>query len=355
MLNYMKEGSLMTPPQNSKRCKSYPTRVSRKHSAKEDASNQLFFSLSDYRNRLFLSNKVCDLETFFSSFKDANDLITWMKERPKVCTYQHEFEGPNDIIIIIPTSDVNGRFSKNCRESIFRGCKTIFVESGEPPDPYFNFAHSVNIGIKKAMEYKPKWIIVSNDDMYKIDEIEILKKNLLSLDTSKYDIVRTGITPSGYISRYTILGKFALAIIGRLKKDYKIETRYKIRYKFYGKERKILKKLIQKLLIIPLIEFDFAGSFVIINGQFCEELNGFVYDETYINDTEDIDLILRLGLTSNRIGQIKYRVGSLTGQSIGHGRLRYHFRGIAGRVYLNQKFGFRFDEISKINNLIRIK
>lgn len=351
----MKADSLMTPPNEGKKNKSYPLRVSRKHSAKEESSNQLFFSLSDYRNKLFLSNKVCDLETFFSSFKKTDDLIDWMKERPKGCTYLHEFEGSNDIIIVIPTSDVNGKFSKNCRESIFRGCKTIFVESGELPDPYFNFSRSVNNGIRKAMEYNPKWIIVSNDDMYKVDEVEILKEELLSLDTDKYDIARAGVTSSGYISRYRKSVKFALFIMGRFKKDYKIERRYKIRYKFYSKERGTLKRLIQKLLISPLIEFDFAGSFVTINGQLCKKMNGHVYDETYINGMEDIDLLLRLGLTSNRIGEISYRIGSLTGQSIGNGKLRYHYRGIAGRAYLNQKFGYKFDEISKLNTPIRIK
>ena len=36
----------------------------------------------------------------------------------------------------------------------------------------------MNVGISRAMEYNPRWIVISNDDMYKIDEVSILKGHL---------------------------------------------------------------------------------------------------------------------------------------------------------------------------------
>ncbi|MEM3860085.1 MAG: hypothetical protein QW478_11905 [Candidatus Micrarchaeaceae archaeon] len=83
-----------------------------------------------------------------------------MKERPKGRAEIIEVEGDKEIIVVIPTADFNGKYAKECRENIFKGLHIIFVESGFPKDPYFNYAHNCNVGIKKAMEYNPKWIVV---------------------------------------------------------------------------------------------------------------------------------------------------------------------------------------------------
>jgi len=56
----------------------------------------------------------------------------------------------------------------------------IFIESGGFKDCYFNFAHYVNLGLKKAIEYNPKWIIWSGNDIYKIDDVKVLKNAALS-------------------------------------------------------------------------------------------------------------------------------------------------------------------------------
>ncbi len=140
----------------------------------------LFFSLVDYRNNYFTSDDPNKIIEFYNGFENREQLIWWMKERPKGVANIHEVEGDKDIIVVIPTADFNGKYAKECRENIFKGLHIIFVESGEIPDPYFNGAHNVNIGIKKAMEYNPRWIVFSNDDVYKIDSVEKLKReNLL--------------------------------------------------------------------------------------------------------------------------------------------------------------------------------
>jgi len=47
------------------------------------------------------------------------------------------------------------------------------------------------LGIKKAMEYNPKWIVLSNDDMYKIDDVDVLVKALNDFNPEKIDCVFT--------------------------------------------------------------------------------------------------------------------------------------------------------------------
>ncbi|MEM3593018.1 MAG: hypothetical protein QXW67_03960, partial [Candidatus Micrarchaeia archaeon] len=97
--------------------------------------------------------------------------------------------GNKDIIVVIPTADFNGRYAKACRDEIFKGLHMIFVESGGKGDFYFNFAHNCNVGIKKALEYSPKWIILSNDDMHKIDDISVLVEQLKIVNNEEYGAV----------------------------------------------------------------------------------------------------------------------------------------------------------------------
>jgi len=107
-----------------------------------------------------------------------------MRERQKGVSYIHEVEESKEIIVVIPTADFNGKYARACREEIFKGLHMVFVESGVG-NFYFNYAHNCNIGIKKALEYNPKWIIVSNDDMYKIDDVTKLEDSLLKIDFKK--------------------------------------------------------------------------------------------------------------------------------------------------------------------------
>jgi len=147
-----------------------------------DNNDKIFFTLMDYLNNLFMSNDPKDILRFYDYFENRDQLIKWMKERPKGNYRIVEFNNEeNDIIVVIPTMDINGKFAKTCRDEIFKGLHIIFVESGMG-NYYFNYAHNCNAGIKKAMEYNPKWIILLNDDMYKIHDIKVLKNELDNLN-----------------------------------------------------------------------------------------------------------------------------------------------------------------------------
>ena len=159
---------------------------------------ELFFSLVDYRNNYFTSEDSDKIIEFYKGFDNREQLINWMRERPKGSSTIHEVEGEKDIVIVITTADFDGKYAIDCRKSIFKGLHIIFVESGGRGDFYFNYAHNCNVGIRKAMEYNPKWVVVSNDDVYKIDDISILQKQLEFVNDKKIDTVFT--EPSIYHS-----------------------------------------------------------------------------------------------------------------------------------------------------------
>ncbi|MEM3455855.1 MAG: hypothetical protein QXT72_04810 [Candidatus Micrarchaeia archaeon] len=44
---------------------------------------------------------------------------------------------------------------------------------------------------KKALDYNPKWILVPNDDMYKINDVSVVIEQLESLNNQAIEFVFT--------------------------------------------------------------------------------------------------------------------------------------------------------------------
>ena len=319
---------------------------SRKSCKLEFTSYTPFFSLVDFKNNLIMSNDIIKIERFYDSFESANELVNWMKERPKGVSTIYEVEGNKDIIVVIPTSDFNGKYAKECRENIFKSLHIIFVESGEREDLYFNYAHNVNVGIKKAMEYNPKWIIVSNDDMFPIDDELVLKDELLNIDNKKILYVKPDVEMPGYISRHKKTAIPMKVFLSSLKPGFKYDKKFGNKYHFYGRESKILKKLLNFLFIKSIVELDFMGYFMIISSEYCKIYGTPVYDETYINSSEDVDLCIRLLRSGVGMASIKYKIGYFVGKSLGSGKYRSTYREIMARTYLNYKFHNYLDSLS---------
>ncbi|MCL4326550.1 MAG: hypothetical protein M1481_07030 [Candidatus Thermoplasmatota archaeon] len=301
------------------------------------------FSLADYYNSLFTSNDPKKIMEFYNHFKTNEELIEWMKDRPKGVSYIHEVDGNKDIVVVIPTVDINGKYAKTCKDEIFKGLHIIFVESGVG-NYYFNYAHNVNVGIKKALVYNPKWIIVSNDDMYKIDPPEKLVKELSKIDCSKVDAVFTKRTryhsvPT-YIGRITNLYILYLLLTFQLERIY-FHKKFNIKYNFILSERHSLSiKALARKYLTPNIchncEFIVTMSFAIFSSNFFRKVNNY-YDETYINAVEDSDISFRLFLENRNYTIIDYKIGDMEGMTFGKGKLR-DLRSRASTVYFNYKF-----------------
>ncbi len=329
--------------------------TSRKRCSRDSTATELFFSLMDYRNNLFISNEIEDVIKFYDSFQNRDDLIEWMKERPRGATYIHEVEGDRGIIVVIPTADFNGLNARECRENIFNGLHIIFVESGEIPDPYFNYAHSCNVGIKKAMEYKPKWVILSNDDMYGVDGIEKLESELSSLSGdiqvvfAKSPEHRFGI--KSYIGKSTVIYSIFNVIRGKPRLPSKVSKWIKppieIISEYYVRNDVVL-KIVQTLLVKPVVKhayFNLIMSFGIFAGKFIAERGGKLLDETYINGNEDVDISFTISLGHIKSEEIDYKIGDLVGKGLGLGRGRY-LRGLAGAAYFYEKHKEKLEGIS---------
>ena len=293
----------------------------------------------EHFNNYFTSDNHYKIIEFYESFMNRDQLIQWMKERPTGIAQIHEIEGDKEVIVVIPTADFNGRYAKECRDNIFNGLHIIFVESGKYPDQYFNYAHNCNVGINKAMEYNPKWVIVTNDDMYKIDDISRLKSILKKINENEISLVLA--SPSFYHSRHEIVGKInTLAYLYYMRNKqsremFRLKKRFQILFSnapdkffarfFLGKRRKI----------INIIDF------AIFSSLFVRDCGSRVFDENFINHFEDTELSLRIINESRKILVSDYQIGSVIGSTLGGSYIR-DLRTIPSLAYFSQKYEDRW-------------
>ena len=210
----------------------------------------------------------------------------------------------------------------------------VFVESGGREDFYFNIAHNVNVGIKKAMEYDPKWIIVSNDDMYKIDDVHQLKEIFRTTDNSQYKVAFT--EPASYhsipcsLSKQRVTRKILFRLLGKFRREQlRLENKYGVEFllppvKGYWK---LFFKKGERILSI--------ATFGIFSSELIRESDK-LYDEMYINSAEDMDLSIRIAFKKTPAITIGYRIGNLRGSTLGTD-VRRHLMEIAGLSYFNYR------------------
>ncbi|MHB1493638.1 MAG: glycosyltransferase family protein [Thermoplasmataceae archaeon] len=222
-----------------------------------------------------------------------------MKERPKGASYIHEVEGDNEIIVVIPTADYEGKYARNCRNNIFNGLHMIFVESGENPDPYFNYSHNCNVGIRKALEYDPKWVVISNDDV-KTERIENLI-NLLQTATENYYVPKNTYSNTDAVvlninkAIFTVYALYKLKKYGwqTFKRSIKIETNrmFDENLILFCKPNGLLYKVLIKFSRTLSSPYKNFADFGIFKAKIIGE---HYFDEKFINGHEDGELCIRL-------------------------------------------------------------
>lgn len=300
--------------------------------------NNAFVSTTWCRDRLFNSSDQRDIPKFYDSFSDKEAIIEWMKERPKGRSEIIEVDGDKDIIVVIPTQDFNGKYAKECRNSIFKGLHLIFVESGFPSDPYFNYSHNCNLGIKKAMEYDPKWVVISNDDMYKVDDVQTLKTKLHRLNSK--DVGYVFVSRAAYhstiafVSKRTLLRSLLLFIRGSLeRKELRLEKKFGINL-VVGSSN-----FPYSIIYSHKSKLRYMGAFSILSHRLIRTLNGTVFDETFISGAEDLDLSLRLRNSSEFVSaEIDYKIGSFVGKGgFGNYTIGRRLRTLTSISLLNEK------------------
>ena len=295
------------------------------------------FNLVDYRNNYFISNDLAKILDFYNSFENRKQLIEWMQARPKGSNIIYEVEGDKDIIVVIPTADYNGKFAKECRDHIFNGLHIIFVGSGPYKDNYFNFSHTCNVGIRKAMEYNPKWIVVSGDDVYKIDDLSKLTLCLNELNPLEYDLIYA--KPGIHHSKLTYfidmhsnrIAKILQALAPTMFTSWisipkEIPQKFK-NFSFFAfspiwTEKKGIKPLSRvkffgvKVLRIKVFKIINLASFGVLSSNFIKKIGGNIYEEAFINGFEDFVLSFKI-YNSRRFKITDFSMGSYVGSTMG--------------------------------------
>jgi hypothetical protein len=304
----------------------------------EQNGKGLFLSPTDYRNNYFISNNIERILEFYEGFGNREELIEWMRERPKGLPYVYEEEGDREIIAVIPTADFNGKLALTCREEVFKGVHIIFVESGVGNN-YFNYAHNCNVGIMKTIEYNPKWVVVSNDDMVKKEEISVLREALRSIDPSKVGIVYFYPNTDYHSKEISVstVRKIRSAVNPLLpysrRKAFNILKKFKVKFFLSGDSFKDFIFFIRKFKFKNTISIKVYSAEMI--KKFISRL-GYFYDEMYVNCGEEGDLALRIQRSGWGGEVANFKIWPLIGSSFGNSDSRY-LRDQVGNIYFSKK------------------
>ena len=289
--------------------------------------------LESTREYHYSSNTISEIEKFYLSFQDKYQLFDWMRKRVKSEPKIVEVNQSSDDIVVIPTANVNGKWSKAALDT-FGGFHIIFVESAK--DNFFNLSHSFNVGFKLALEYSPNWIVFSNDDMIAMESPQKLREALSKAeDTANALFIKELIYGHSYLielGNENLIGKVRAFSQGRniIRREL-LESRFdvKIKMRTVGEKEKFhsFKKIVSLLL---------TGDFGILNSTFVKKLNAKVFDETFIHGAEDIDLSIRLMLANFEPTWIDFSIGSVGGGTRGKTPVRW-LKDVANFSYLNYK------------------
>ena len=281
----------------------------------------------DELNKLFTSKNAEDVIKFYDHFDNAEQLIQWMKNRPNAPMKIYEVDGDKDVVVVIPTANHEGEYARNCANEIFKGQQIVFVESN---GPFFNYARSCNYGLKYALKYKPKWIILSNDDMYKIDDFSVLRNKLSGINNADVVFVSPTVYHSHDISIYK---QRLLLLLYRHLNQYNA-----VRLKLFNKYNiKLLVRqmnAIRKVFMKTVYTFKLVGDFSILSYDLVNKAE--IFDETFINSVEDVYFSYKVAKENMNVAEIDFKIGDYIAKSLGWGVDRT-IRNISNLAYFNTK------------------
>ena len=337
-----------------------------------------FFSLTNLRNDLFYSKDPRKVLEFYFSFRNVKSIIDWLENRPTGRTKIIEVEGDKDCIVIIPTANHKNDHSQRCKDKIFKGMHIIFVESGNYSDTYFSFSHSCNVGIKKALEYKPTFIVWSNDDMLKIDEPDRLRDELNGILNNRIKIVfarqRHQVSTPVRVVKFSLVGKFVLGFIRKTSLYYSIIEHLEDKFNFDHKNRfldifyeKILKLSLYckfqtrfllastggspwSVLLKTVTEYINFDAFGIFRAN-CLNSEEETFDEKLMVQHSDQDISLRYALDNHSVSWIDYSIEGI-GRATIKDTVDERLRNILADIYIDYKIrNNQYPDLMKIRNL----
>ncbi len=300
--------------------------------------------MDSYLYDLYYSSNPDDIVDFYTNFNTAHDIISWLKKMPKEKEREIiEIEGDKDIVVTMSTINAQSKHAKEAVE-LYKGQQIIFVQNADKlPQKYFNISKSYNMGLIQALKYKPKYVILSNDDMIKVDDFSKLKKQIEKID-SKYD---TLFTDTLYTPPYNVSHSMPMDI-SSMTGFYKLYNRMKGGYS--AKTQAIMdkfdlsvicnsnteRKMLHAMLFRKIISFYNIGNFAIFGPKFLKSKGREIFDELCFNGYDDIDVSLALNKRNN-YSMVDFKINALQGTSFGMSPTRW-LRALASHIYFDYKW-----------------
>lgn len=288
--------------------------------------------------RLYTSKNPDEIFAFYEKYNTPEKLLEYSRKRPHNEPKVVEFSGDKSVIVVVPVIDSEGENAKNFRK-IFEGFHIVMVVSGR--DPLFQYAHNTNIGVEHAMRHSPKWVIVANDDMYKIDEPATLKAELLKTNDKEVDFVYINPEPEQHHCHYVHLVKIrpTLTLLratqGAFRRKFNATLRkFNVDYVFlYGLFKPHYTPFMKNMKRLVATE-----DFFVLSGEFISKTfeKGHIYDEDFINGVEDAWLSMML--THARSKYVEFKIGSKISGSFGGLSESGDARGLLSRILFDYKF-----------------
>ena len=194
------------------------------------------------------------------------------------------------------------------------------------------------------MEYNPKWVVVSNDDMKKIDDISLLRYELertnLNNAVAFYPFPKKYVTVYSKLAEPTKIHNLLVSVLTGKKMNWiGIEKKFEIKLK--GAPISGLIALLYK----KGKKFINFVSFAIFSFEFAKKFGGNLFDDTYVNAAEDTDLSMRVEFDYKAL-IINYKIGAFKGSTIGINSVR-RYKEIPSNAYLNWKISSNLIHIPK--------
>ena len=334
-----------------------------------DLKDSSFISYLEY---FYNSKDKLDWQNFYRNLRTPKDAIEFSHSRqnPYYAIKIINDVGYPKLVVVIPTPDVHDRITERTIAHFGNTCIILVESSGNN----FNFAKSMNIGIQRALQLDPKWILLCNNDVYPVDNIEKLEFSLKKSQPiasvpilNEPNIIRPIVTnwfePS-YIEQQLmkiisypteLLGLSGSLISNLVASRYKIFSSDTI-IRFLETNNTVYNSITYQSSISGMLKRTidvlkskgrYLVSYMNIQpvGIFAPYiLEEFSFDETFINHGEDSDLSIRLKLNDINISQTNIAFGGLVSASLGRSISRMYRCTLFGLLYM----GFKLKNVYKI-------
>ena len=272
---------------------------------------------------------------FYEEFHNYNYLIRWLlgvkRKEPKIIVKKSKI---TKVVAVIPT-----RSAKNITSLKKKyGDISLVIAVNQKGMGHFNYAYAINKAIKEALKMKPLWLIVANDDIKDVGKTSDLVKILDTIDNHSIDVVfpnYTTLYPYSHefvLVRYRFYSSLVLWLARRKTTflTYLLHKKYDIR--IFAQPSSWREKLVFK----AIANFTNIGDFSILSSEFVRNNGNSLFDDTFLNGDEDIEVSLRF--KKNRIEHINYKVEcGKGGSTLGHSNER-DLREVADECYIYHRY-----------------